>query len=87
MTVGTLAAHRAMVLRDNWYSHRWFDAVGHGVTKYIQEFATLDSDDTTGDCTEFELTITEAGGGGDTTHVITDHDGGALLITTDNGNN
>jgi hypothetical protein len=73
-----------MVLRDNWYSHRWYDAVGHGVTKYIQEFATLDSDEDTGDATEFQLTITEDGGGGDSTHVITDLAGGALLITTDN---
>ena len=84
MTVTTFAAHRALVLRNDWYSHRWYDAVGHGVTKYIQEFATLKSDDTTGDATEWMVTITEAGGGGDSTHAVTDVAGGALLITTDN---
>ncbi len=84
MTVELAKFKRASVLRDNINPHRWYNAWGHGVTKYINNFETLDSDASTGDATEFELTITEGGGGGDTTHVITDLAGGALLITTDN---
>jgi hypothetical protein len=84
MTVVTEEIKGALVFRDNVNTHRWYNAIGPGVTKYINNFETLDSDDSTGDATEFELTITEGGGGGDTTHVITDLAGGALLITTDN---
>jgi hypothetical protein len=84
MTVGFHNVKRAVVLRDNWYSHRWYDAYGHGVVKYLQDFAALKSDDTTGDATEWMVTITEAGGGGDSTHAVTDLAGGGLLITTDN---
>lgn len=84
MTVETATIKGAKVFRDNIYPHRWYNAIGPGVTKYINNFETLDSDDSTGDATEWELTITEGGGGGDTTHVITDLVGGALLITTDN---
>lgn len=81
MTVELHAVNNALVLRDNIYTWRWYDAFGSGVVKYLQEFATLPSDDTTGDATEWELTITEAGAG-DTTHVVTDRAGGALLITS-----
>ncbi len=72
--------NNAWVFYDADYPHRWYDALGEGVTKYIQPFLTLASDDTTGDSTEWELTITE--GAGNTTHVVTDRAGGALLITT-----
>ena len=81
MTVGFHNVKRAVVLRDNWYSHRWYDAYGHGVVKYIQDFATLKSDAATGDATEWMVTVTEAGVG-TSTHVVTDVAGGALLITT-----
>jgi hypothetical protein len=84
MTVLQKAVNNALVFYDDVFTHRWYDAIGAGVVKYDNTFATLASDDTTGDATEWELTITEAGGGGDTTHVITDRAGGALLITTDN---
>ncbi len=72
--------NNAMVFYDEDYPHRWYEALGEGVVKYLQDFLTLASDDTTGDATEWELAITE--GAGNTTHVITDRAGGALLITT-----
>jgi hypothetical protein len=81
MTVGTVEVKRALVLRDNWYYWRWFDAVGHGVMKYLQNFTHLDVDDNTRDPTEWEMTITEAGGGVSTV-VVTDEPTGAILITT-----
>ncbi len=77
--------NNAWVFYDADYPHRWYDALGEGVTKYLQDFLTLASDDTTGDSTEWELTITEAAGA--TTHVITDRPGGALLITTGTDDN
>ena len=81
MTIETIAAHRALVFRDNINTFRWYNAIGHGVTKYINEFTTLKVDDTTGDAAEFGVTVTEAGAGV-STHVITDLAGGALLMTT-----
>ena len=80
MTVAWKQVNNAMVFYDEDYPHRWYETMGEGVVKYLQDFATLASDDTTGDATEWELTITE--GAGTTTHVITDRAGGALLITT-----
>lgn len=77
MTIGTVEVQRALVVRDNWYYWRWFYGAGHGVVQYLQDFTELDSDDTTGDATEWNLTIT-----GVSTHVVTDRPGGALLITT-----
>ena len=84
MTVEEAEFKRALVFRDNVYPQRWYNAIGPGVTKYINNFETLDSDASTGDATEWMVTITEDGGGGDSTHVITDLAGGALLLTTDN---
>ena len=84
MTTGIVQVRDALVVRDNWYSHRWYDAIGRGVVKHTQNFVNLPADDTTGDATEWMVTITEAGGGGDSTHVLTDTAGGGLLITTDN---
>jgi len=71
--------NNAIVFYDSVYAHRWYDAIGPSVGKYLQQFLTLPSDDTTGDATEWELTIVEVGGS--TTHVVTDAAGGALLIT------
>jgi hypothetical protein len=84
MTAGTLQVRNALVLRDNWYYWRWYDAVGEGVVKYLSDFSHLASDAATGDPTEWMVTITEGGGGGDSTAVVTDLAGGGLLITTDN---
>jgi len=85
MTVAWKQEKGAMVFYDEDYPFRYYDAVGEGVIKYLQDFATLASDDTTGDATEWELTITEVAGA--TTHVITDRAGGALLITTGTNEN
>ena len=79
MSTLTKTVNNALVFYDSVYAHRWYDAIGPSVAKYDQQFLTLPSDDSTGDATEWELTITEAGA--DTTHVVTDAAGGALLIT------
>ncbi len=71
----------ALVIRSAEYPHRWYDALGRGVIKYLQDFVTIPSDDTTGDPTEWEVTVVEAGAG-DSTAVVTDVLGGALLVTT-----
>jgi hypothetical protein len=84
MTVGTVEVQRALVVRNNWNYWRWYYAVGHGVIQYLQDFTHLASDNATGDPTEWGLTITEDGGGGDSTVVITDTPSGGILITTDN---
>ena len=60
------------------YLHRWLDAIGIDVTKYILNPAALPTDDTTGDPTEFTLTPVEAGAG-NSTAVLSDN---TLLITT-----
>jgi hypothetical protein len=85
MTVAWKQVNDAMVFYSVEYPHRWYEGIGEGVVKYLQDFATLASDDTTGDATEWELTITE--GAGNTTHVVTDRAGGALLITTGTNEN
>lgn len=80
MTVSRITVNSAEVVRDTTLTHRWFDANGLGVIKYLQEFATWPHDDTTKDPTEWEVTVVEAGAG-TSTAVITDQAGGALLIT------
>ena len=67
--------------------NRWLDAFGRGVVKYLQEFVYLAVDDQTHDPLDFTNTILETGGGGDSTAVVTDLPGGALLMTTDNAEN
>ena len=84
MTAGTLPVGNALVLRDNWNYWHWYHAIGPGVVQHHEDFAGFPSDEDTGDATEWMVTITEAGGGGDSTHVVTDLAGGGLLITTDN---
>jgi hypothetical protein len=84
MTVETTTKRNALVYRDFTYNHRWYDAFGPGVTKYLQEFngANWQVDDTTHDPSpNWTLNITEAGAG-DTTTNLTDLSGGGLLITT-----
>lgn len=63
--------------------NRWYDAFGHNVVKYLNEFSHMPVDDQTHDPVEFTNTITETGTG-DSTAVVTDVAGGALLITADN---
>ena len=64
--------------------NRWYDAFGPGVVKYLNEFSHMPVDDQTHDPVEFTHTVTETGLGGNSTAVVTDLAGGALLITTDN---
>ena len=80
MSVDMVTINDALVFRDSSQKKRLFDAIGPNVIKHLEDFATWSNDDTTGDPTEWEATITEAGSG-DTTQVITDRAGGALLIT------
>jgi hypothetical protein len=81
MGVDLVSVNSALVFRDSAFRHRWYDAFGSGVVKQIEDFATIASDDSTGDPTEWEVTVVEAGAG-DSTAVVTDRVGGALLITS-----
>ena len=81
MAIETVAIRNALVYRDTDRPWRWYDAFGDGVVKHFEDGVTFPNDDTTGDPTEWECTITEAGAG-DSTIVTTDLAGGALLITT-----
>lgn len=66
---------------DECGGNRLFEAIGPSVVKYLQEFAYMPVDDTTHDPCEWTNTITE-GGTGDSTAVVTDVAGGALIIST-----
>ena len=79
MSVDIVSINDALAFRDSSLPWRIYDAVGSGVVKHEENFAAWPVDDTTGDPTEWTPTITEAGA--DTTTVITDKAGGALLIT------
>ncbi len=83
MAVAWKQENNAMVFYDTDYPHRWYEAIGEGVVKYLQDFATIPADDTTGDATEWEGTYIQAGD----VHVITDRAGGALLFTTAGADN
>lgn len=80
MAVDIVQINSAIAFRDSEIPSRLYDAFGEGVVKHLEDFATWPHDDSTGDPTEWTSTITEAGAG-DTTQVITDRAGGALLIT------
>jgi hypothetical protein len=80
MTVEQVAFGNALVFRDDIHTHRWYDAIGEGVIKHLEEFLGPPSDDTTGDPTEWEVTVVEIGAG-TSTFVVTDLAGGAGLVT------
>ena len=82
MGTETYAIGNATVFRDDVLTHRWYDAFGPGVAKYVQDFVTWPDDDTTGDPLGFTLNITEAGGGDSTAVITANGTGGQLLITT-----
>jgi len=86
MTVNMTDINDSLVLADDVYTHRYFDAFGPRVSKYLFDGTHWPVDDTTHDPTEWTNTITE-GGAGDSTANLTDQAGGALLITTDNAEN
>jgi hypothetical protein len=79
MSTLTKTVNNAIVFYDSVYVHRWYDAIGPSVGKYLQEFLTIPSDETSGDATEWEYTQVEIGGANTT--VITDVAGGGWLIT------
>ena len=81
MTVETTTIRNSMVIRDDANTWRWYDAFGPDVAKYITSFNSLPCDDSTNDPTEYTCTITEAGAG-NSTAVLHDLGGGALIITT-----
>lgn len=65
------------------YLFRWIDAIGKNVVKAILG-PSSPCDDTTGDPVDAVVTVTEAGGGGDSTLVNAQSAGYNLLFTTDN---
>lgn len=79
MTTEIVSIRNAQVVRDAQLPHRWYDAFGSGVTKWVSEFVSLPADDTTTDPTEFVNTVVEVGG--TSTAVVNDTAGGALIIT------
>jgi len=81
MSTLTKTVNNALVYYDSTYTHRWYDAFGPNVYKYLQEFVALPADNATGDPTEWLETVVEIGAG-TSTAVLTDVAGGALLITT-----
>lgn len=81
MAIGFTQLNGNLVIRDDDRPWRLYDGWGPNVTKYIQDFATIPSDDTSGDPTEWEVTVVEVGAG-TSTAVVTDRAGGALLVTT-----
>jgi len=62
------------------YRFRLIDAFGANVHKYITDFCSLATDDTTGDPTEYTNTVVEAGAGDSTAIVNVDAQGGWLRI-------
>jgi hypothetical protein len=76
-----VSIRNAQVVRDDALTHRWFDAFGEGVAKYVTSFCRLSFDDQTTDPTEWTNTVVEVGAG-TSTAVQADVAGGALLITT-----
>ena len=85
MSTLTKTVNNAIVFYDSTYTHRWYDAIGPSVVKYLQEFVTWPDDDTTHDPTEFVVTMVEVGGASSV--VITDAAGGAALFTAAGNDN
>lgn len=80
MSLHTQYINGALVYYDPT-RQRWVDAIGVNVIKYIQDFVSLPVDDTTGDPTEFTITVVEVGAG-DSTAALDTSAGGKLIITT-----
>ena len=70
-----------MVFRDSLLTHRWYDAFGPHVAKFVTSFTHMPADDSTTDPTEWVNTVVEVGAGVSTA-VLADVAGGALTITT-----
>jgi hypothetical protein len=81
-----VSIRNAQVVRDSALTHRWYDAFGESVAKFVTSFTHMPADDTTTDPTEWVNTVVEAGAG-TSTAVLADVAGGALAITCAAGEN
>ena len=79
MAVEQVSIRNHLVMRDDVLTHRWYDAFGPNVAKYVTSFTSLPADDTTTDPTEFAVTVVEVGG--TSSAVVGDVAGGALTVT------
>lgn len=66
----------ALVFYEGGQNQRVLDAIGGNVQKYITDFVTMPVDDTTGDPTEWTVTMVEAGDGDSTMALESDAQGG-----------
>jgi len=82
MSIETTSIRQALVYRSHEYPHRWYNAFGEGVSKYVQDFQGYPVDNTTFLPTEFVTTLVNA-----STCVPTDVAGGAMLMTTAGADN
>lgn len=76
-----------LVYHDSKYKYRFYDAFGPTVCKYVDDFVRMPVDDTTGDPTEWNLTIVEVGAGDTVTSLESGVAGGVLLITNAGNDN
>lgn len=81
MTTEVTFIRSAVVVRDDALTHRWYDAFGKDVAKFVTNFNHMPADDQTTDPTEWANTVVEVGDGVSTA-VLGDVAGGALIITT-----
>lgn len=81
MAVEQVAFRNHLLTRDDVLTWRWFDAFGPSAVKHIENFVAWSTDDTTGDPVEYTQTVVEAGGG-DSTAVLTNAVGGAMIMTS-----
>ena len=65
MSIHSYYVNGALVFYDP-NKARWVDAFGQDVVKYIDDFEGMPVDDTTGDPTEWTVTVVEAGTGDST---------------------
>lgn len=82
MAIEQLNVRNALVFRDSLLTHRWYDAVGPGVVKYLMNMAAVPTDNTTGMPTEWTNTLVNA-----STFAVTDVAGGAVLLTAGGADN
>jgi len=76
MAVELATIRNHLVMRDSINTWRWFDAWGPDVSKYLQDFNGIPTDDATGMPTEFTYTLV-----GSSTFAVTDVAGCAGLFS------
>jgi len=80
MTIKTRTLHNHEIVYDSDAEHRWLDLFGAQAVKHIENFVRWAVDDSTGDPTEYTITVVEEGAG-TSTCVLTDAAGGNMLMT------